>query len=107
MSSALGAVGPYGGPRVGLVTLGCDKNTVDSERMMAALVGHGARVSSDLDGVDVVIVNNYKRKKDAYLKSAIKITNSLPKDYKEFRFAQVDKRSATLADRAVKLWPVP
>src|SRR5688572_25569157 len=25
--------------------------------MMAALVGHGARVSSDLDGVDVVIVN--------------------------------------------------
>ena len=57
MSSALEPVGPYGGPRVGLVTLGCDKNTVDSERMMAALVGHGARVSSDLDGVDVVIVN--------------------------------------------------
>jgi hypothetical protein len=35
------------GPRIALVTLGCDKNTVDSERMMAALVGHGARVSSD------------------------------------------------------------
>jgi hypothetical protein len=31
---------------IGLVTLGCDKNTVDSERMMAALVGHGARVST-------------------------------------------------------------
>jgi ribosomal protein S12 methylthiotransferase len=50
-------VGPYAGPRIGLVTLGCDKNTVDSERMMAALVGHGARVSGDLDGADVVIVN--------------------------------------------------
>ena len=24
------------GPRIALVTLGCDKNTVDSERMMAA-----------------------------------------------------------------------
>ena len=53
----LGPVGPASGPRIGLVTLGCDKNTVDSEHMMAALVGHGARVSSDVDSADVVIVN--------------------------------------------------
>jgi len=45
------------GPRIALVTLGCDKNTVDSERMMAALLGHGATVSSEVDGADVVIVN--------------------------------------------------
>jgi ribosomal protein S12 methylthiotransferase len=50
-------VGPAGGPRIGLVTLGCDKNTVDSEKMMAALLGHGARVSSDVEGSDVVVVN--------------------------------------------------
>jgi ribosomal protein S12 methylthiotransferase len=49
--------GPYHGPRIGLVTLGCDKNTVDSERMMAALVGHGAQVSSEVAGADVVIIN--------------------------------------------------
>ncbi len=49
--------GAAGGPRIALVTLGCDKNTVDSERMMAALVGHGAHVSSDVEGADVVIVN--------------------------------------------------
>lgn len=49
--------GPVDGPRMGLVTLGCDKNTVDSEHMMAALVGHGARVSSDVSEADVVIVN--------------------------------------------------
>ena len=49
--------GPYHGPRIALVTLGCDKNTVDSERMMAALVGHGAQVSSEVAGADVVIVN--------------------------------------------------
>jgi ribosomal protein S12 methylthiotransferase len=49
--------GPYHGPRIALVTLGCDKNTVDSERMMAALVGHGAQVSSEIEGADVVIVN--------------------------------------------------
>jgi ribosomal protein S12 methylthiotransferase len=50
-------VGPEAGPRFGLVTLGCDKNTVDSERMMAALVGAGAHVSSDLADAEVVIIN--------------------------------------------------
>jgi ribosomal protein S12 methylthiotransferase len=51
-------LGPEDGPRIALVTLGCDKNTVDSERMMAALVGHGARVSSEVTDADVVIINS-------------------------------------------------
>ncbi len=51
------ATGPLSGPRIGLVTLGCDKNTVDSEKMMAALVGGGARVSSEVEEAEVVIVN--------------------------------------------------
>ena len=51
------ATGAEDGPRIALITLGCDKNPVDSERMMAALVGHGAHVSSEVDGADVVIVN--------------------------------------------------
>ncbi len=50
-------IGPLDGPSIGLVTLGCDKNTVDSEHMMAALVGNGARVTGEVDGSDVVIVN--------------------------------------------------
>ncbi len=53
----LDPVGPEAGPRIGLVTLGCDKNTVDSEHMMAALVGQGARVTSDVSTSEVVIVN--------------------------------------------------
>ncbi len=51
------AAGPQDGPRIGLVTLGCDKNTVDSERMMAALVGNGARVAPGVDGAEVVVIN--------------------------------------------------
>jgi len=51
------AIGDADGPRIALITLGCDKNTVDSERMMAALVGHGARVSSEVEDAEVVIVN--------------------------------------------------
>lgn len=50
-------VGPEGGLSVALVTLGCDKNTVDSEKMMASLIGHGARVSGEVSGAEVVIVN--------------------------------------------------
>ncbi len=53
----LAAAGVAPGPRIGLVTLGCDKNTVDSERMMAALVGNGAQVSSGAEGAEVIIVN--------------------------------------------------
>jgi ribosomal protein S12 methylthiotransferase len=42
---------------VALVTLGCDKNTVDSERILAALVNQGACITPEVDGADVVIVN--------------------------------------------------
>ena len=42
---------------VGLVTLGCDKNTVDSERYLADLVAHGAQPVESLADADVVVVN--------------------------------------------------
>ena len=50
------SVGPEHSPQIGLITLGCDKNTVASAKMLAALVGHGPRVSFDLDGSDVWVV---------------------------------------------------
>ena len=40
-----------------LVTLGCDKNTVDSERYLARLVGQGATPVSDASDADVIVVN--------------------------------------------------
>ena len=43
--------------RLGLVSLGCDKNTVDSERMLAALIGQGAERVADLSEADVILVN--------------------------------------------------
>jgi ribosomal protein S12 methylthiotransferase len=43
--------------KFGLVTLGCDKNTVDSERYLADLVAHGAEPVQDLREADVVLVN--------------------------------------------------
>jgi ribosomal protein S12 methylthiotransferase len=43
--------------KLGLVSLGCDKNTVDSERILAALGGHGASHVPDLADADVIVVN--------------------------------------------------
>ena len=43
--------------KVGLVTLGCDKNTVDSERYLADLIAHGAQSVTDMAEADVIVVN--------------------------------------------------
>ncbi len=40
-----------------MVTLGCDKNTVDSERYIASLVEHGGTATDDLGDADVIVVN--------------------------------------------------
>jgi ribosomal protein S12 methylthiotransferase len=44
-------------PRVGLVSLGCPKALVDSERILTQLRGDGYQVSPDYQGADVVLVN--------------------------------------------------
>jgi ribosomal protein S12 methylthiotransferase len=45
------------GPRIAVVTLGCDKNTVDTERILARLAGAGARIARDADDAEVVLIN--------------------------------------------------
>jgi ribosomal protein S12 methylthiotransferase len=43
--------------KLGVVSLGCDKATVDTERLVGELVGHGAVVTPDLPQADVILVN--------------------------------------------------
>ena len=43
--------------KVGFITLGCDKNTVDSERYLAQLAARGAERTDDLADAEVIIVN--------------------------------------------------
>ena len=40
-----------------LLTLGCDKNTVDSERYVAQLTDCGAEYTADIDEAEVIVVN--------------------------------------------------
>ncbi len=44
-------------PRVGFVSLGCPKATVDSERILTELRAEGYEISSDYESSDVVVVN--------------------------------------------------
>ena len=44
-------------PRVGMVSLGCPKNLVDSERILTKLRSDGYAMSPDYSGADVVLVN--------------------------------------------------
>jgi len=59
LTAAASADGPADGAgvRIGLLTLGCDKNTVDSERLLARLGAAGAELSPELAGADVVLIN--------------------------------------------------
>ena len=43
--------------KVGIITLGCDKNTVDSERYLAQLSDYSAESTADLAEAEVIIVN--------------------------------------------------
>jgi len=43
--------------KVGIITLGCDKNTVDSERYLAQLSDYSAEYTSELGEAEVIIVN--------------------------------------------------
>ena len=43
--------------KVGIITLGCDKNTVDSERYLAQLSDYSAEYTSELAEAEVIIVN--------------------------------------------------
>jgi ribosomal protein S12 methylthiotransferase len=43
--------------KVGFITLGCDKNTVDTERYLAELSEYGGEYTAELDQADVIIVN--------------------------------------------------
>ena len=51
------SAGPKDAPRVGIVSLGCPKALVDSERIITRLRAEGYQIAPDYVGADVVLVN--------------------------------------------------
>ena len=44
-------------PKISVVTLGCSKNTVDSEVLLAQLIGGKAHVVENVDDADIAVIN--------------------------------------------------
>lgn len=43
--------------KIGMISLGCPKNQVDGEMMLAKLAQHGFEITNEIDNIDLVIVN--------------------------------------------------
>src|SRR3569832_1123240 len=43
--------------KVSIITLGCDKNTVDTERYVAQLTDRGAEYTADMAEAEIILVN--------------------------------------------------
>ena len=39
------------------VSLGCDKNLVDSEKMLGRLYKSGYQITMDIDSADIIVIN--------------------------------------------------
>ena len=48
---------PEATPKIGIVSLGCPKALVDSERILSKLRAEGYELSGEYDGADLVVVN--------------------------------------------------
>jgi len=61
--------------KLGVISLGCDKATVDSERLVGQLVGHGAVVTPNLPDADVILVNTLRTFPTEHLGRLLGLTN--------------------------------
>lgn len=55
------------GKKIGMISLGCDKNRVDSENVLANLISEGYELTQDPEEADIILINTC-----AFIKSAVK-----------------------------------
>ena len=47
----------FTGKKFGLISLGCDKNRVDAEKLLAEISARGCEITNDINSAQVLIVN--------------------------------------------------
>lgn len=78
----------------------------DSARLHPRFVSRIGNLTLFAGKLNIGASNNpYHKKRGAYVKSAFKLTQRLPTDYRKFRFKEVEARSRKLAELAVQIWP--
>lgn len=99
--------------KIGMISLGCPKNQVDAERMLAQLDGNGFTIADCYEGVDAVIINTCgfidvakqeaienilemaQLKEEGTVKRII-VTGCLAQRYKEEIFAEIPEVDAVV-----------
>ncbi len=99
--------------KIGMISLGCPKNQVDAERMLARLDGNGFSIADCYEGVDAVIINTCgfidaakqeaienilemaQLKEEGIVKKII-VTGCLAQRYKEEIFSEIPEVDAVL-----------
>jgi ribosomal protein S12 methylthiotransferase len=74
--------GSHPGPTVGLVSLGCPKALVDSERIVTQLRSEGYEIAGQYEGADLVVVNTCGFIDDAVAESLDAIGEALSENGK-------------------------
>ncbi|HKL94203.1 MAG TPA: 30S ribosomal protein S12 methylthiotransferase RimO, partial [Clostridia bacterium] len=98
--------------KIGVISLGCDKNRVDSEKMLARIAAAGHTIVSDEKDADIIIVNTCAFTADAKKESVdeilsavelkksgrvkVIVTGCLTQRYKEVILSQIPEVNAIL-----------
>ena len=80
----------FSAKKFGLISLGCDKNRVDSEKLLAILKEHGCTISSDAEEADILIVNTC-----AFLNQSRKEAVETVIEYSHLKGANLEKLVVT------------
>lgn len=80
----------------------------DAQTLHRSYVGNIGNLTLFAGALNIKASNNpYHSKCSEYRDSSLKITNSLPEDFSDFQFPQVKERANRLAQKALKIWPIP
>ena len=77
--------------KIGMISLGCPKNQVDAELMLARLAENGYIITDEVDGVDAVIINTCGFIEDAKTEAIDNIL-AMGELKKEGKIAELEKK---------------
>ena len=90
-------------PQIGLISLGCPKALVDSERILTRLRNEGYSITADYSGADAVIVNTCGFLDSAKAESLATIGEALKKNGKVIVTGCLGAKSAEIKEQFPKL----
>ena len=74
----------------GLISLGCDKNRVDAEKLLSLISAHGWQISNDVSRANVLIINTC-----AFLNEARKEAIETVLEYSAYKSGNLEKLVVT------------